>query len=145
MANAFLEYLIGQENASVIRGVVELSVRTREDDEFAEYYGLVDEWFILEYHTTSLVGGCVIDTRGWRIVGKAERKLHSRKDRCETTNRSCGMLAGVAQLDTYLSHVNVSHCLVFMCRCNLSKFGKVPLELCHDSAAKPSRILQRSC
>ena len=43
MANAFLEYLIGQENASVIRGVVELSVRTREDDEFAEYYGLVDE------------------------------------------------------------------------------------------------------
>lgn len=43
MANAFLEYLIGKENASVIRGIVELSVMGREEDEFAEFYGLVDE------------------------------------------------------------------------------------------------------
>lgn len=43
MANAFLEHLIGKENASVIRGIVELSVRGQEDDEYAAYYGLLDE------------------------------------------------------------------------------------------------------
>jgi putative intracellular protease/amidase len=42
MANAFLDYLIGKPNAEVIRNTVELSVKSQGDDEFAEYYGLVD-------------------------------------------------------------------------------------------------------
>ncbi|KAH8079448.1 class I glutamine amidotransferase-like protein [Cristinia sonorae] len=41
MASAFLEYLIGDEVASKIRGVVELSVKKEDDDEFAAFYGLI--------------------------------------------------------------------------------------------------------
>jgi transcriptional regulator GlxA family with amidase domain len=41
MAYAFLEHLVGHEVANAIRGVVEVSVRKQDDDEFAEFYGLV--------------------------------------------------------------------------------------------------------
>ena len=41
MANAFLVHLVGEEIARTIRGIVELSARERDDDEFAEFYGLV--------------------------------------------------------------------------------------------------------
>ncbi|KAL0960192.1 hypothetical protein HGRIS_011826 [Hohenbuehelia grisea] len=41
MASAFLDFLVGKEQATIIRGVVELSARAQDDDEFAEYYGLV--------------------------------------------------------------------------------------------------------
>ncbi|KAF7966816.1 hypothetical protein HWV62_36947 [Athelia sp. TMB] len=41
MASAFLEHLIGKEDAEVIRNIVELSVKEAGDDEFAEHYGLV--------------------------------------------------------------------------------------------------------
>ena len=43
MANAFLVHLVGEDVAKVIRGIVELSVRASDDDEFAAYYGLVGE------------------------------------------------------------------------------------------------------
>jgi flagellar motor component MotA len=41
MAYAFLEQLVGRATANVIRGVVEVSVREHNDDEFAEFHGLV--------------------------------------------------------------------------------------------------------
>ncbi|KAF7980376.1 hypothetical protein HWV62_38841 [Athelia sp. TMB] len=41
MANAFLEHLIGKEDAEIIRNIVELSVKEAGDDEFAEHHGLV--------------------------------------------------------------------------------------------------------
>lgn len=41
MANAFLQHLIGKEDTKTIIGVVELSARGEEDDEFAEYWDLV--------------------------------------------------------------------------------------------------------
>lgn len=42
MAYAFLVRLIGKESTEVIRNVVELSVKGDDDDEFADYYGLLD-------------------------------------------------------------------------------------------------------
>ncbi|EIN06460.1 class I glutamine amidotransferase-like protein [Punctularia strigosozonata HHB-11173 SS5] len=41
MANAFLQHLIGDEYAEKIRGVVELSAKTADDDPWAAYYDLV--------------------------------------------------------------------------------------------------------
>ncbi len=41
MTNAFLEHLVGSEVASTIRGVVEVSIRKDDDDEFAAFHGLV--------------------------------------------------------------------------------------------------------
>ncbi|KAK7034029.1 hypothetical protein VNI00_012460 [Paramarasmius palmivorus] len=41
LANAFLEYLAGKTFAEEIRGVIELSKRGDEDDEFAEYHGII--------------------------------------------------------------------------------------------------------
>lgn len=41
MANAFLIHLLGEETAEFIRGVIELSARNQDDDEFAAYYGLI--------------------------------------------------------------------------------------------------------
>ena len=41
MAYAFLEHLVGSEVANTVRGVVELSVKGRDEDEFAEVHGLV--------------------------------------------------------------------------------------------------------
>lgn len=41
MAAAFLVHLIGNELTTFVRGIVELGVRTQDDDEFARYYGLV--------------------------------------------------------------------------------------------------------
>jgi hypothetical protein len=43
MANAFLQHLIGEPNAEVIRHRVEMSARTKGDDEFAEHYGLLKD------------------------------------------------------------------------------------------------------
>jgi hypothetical protein len=43
MGNAFLHYLIGDPNAEIIRHIVELSAKDQGDDEFAEYYGLLDD------------------------------------------------------------------------------------------------------
>lgn len=41
MAGAFLEHLVGAEVALAIRGVVEASAKTADDDEWAAFYGLV--------------------------------------------------------------------------------------------------------
>ena len=41
MGYAFLEKLVGSALASNIRGIVELSIKKEDEDEFAEYYGLV--------------------------------------------------------------------------------------------------------
>lgn len=41
MAFSFLVFLVGKELAEVVRGIVELGIHAREDDEFAEFYGLV--------------------------------------------------------------------------------------------------------
>ncbi|KAF9648219.1 class I glutamine amidotransferase-like protein [Thelephora ganbajun] len=41
MSSAFLEFLAGKEFAAFVRGRIELGVRNREDDEFAELHGLV--------------------------------------------------------------------------------------------------------
>ena len=41
MAYAFLEELVGFELANSIRGIVELGIRKEDDDEFAEFFGLV--------------------------------------------------------------------------------------------------------
>ncbi|KAL0960244.1 hypothetical protein HGRIS_011876 [Hohenbuehelia grisea] len=41
MASAFLDFLVGKEQATIIRGIVELSAKAQDDDEFAEYWGLV--------------------------------------------------------------------------------------------------------
>jgi hypothetical protein len=41
MASAFIEHLMGEDIARHIRGIVELSVKGRDDDEFADYHGLV--------------------------------------------------------------------------------------------------------
>ena len=43
MGNAFLHYLIGDPNAEIIRHIVELSAKDQGDDEFAGYYGLLDD------------------------------------------------------------------------------------------------------
>ncbi|EJD03102.1 uncharacterized protein FOMMEDRAFT_28685 [Fomitiporia mediterranea MF3/22] len=42
MANAFLVHLVGEDVAKTIRGVVELSARAEDEDEFASVYGLLD-------------------------------------------------------------------------------------------------------
>ena len=41
MAHAFLKHLVGQEIATAIRGIVEVSAREQDDDEFAEFYHLL--------------------------------------------------------------------------------------------------------
>ncbi|EKM54248.1 uncharacterized protein PHACADRAFT_257967 [Phanerochaete carnosa HHB-10118-sp] len=41
MAYAFLEHLVGSEVSSVVRNIIELPVRSQEDDEFAEHYKLL--------------------------------------------------------------------------------------------------------
>lgn len=41
MTNAFLTHLVGEEIAKQIRGIVELSEREQDDDEFAAFHGLV--------------------------------------------------------------------------------------------------------
>ncbi|KAI0696700.1 class I glutamine amidotransferase-like protein [Cytidiella melzeri] len=41
MGYTFVKHLVGHENAEVARGVVELSVRGKDDDEFAKLYKLV--------------------------------------------------------------------------------------------------------
>ena len=41
MANAFLTHLVGDEIMTAVRGIVELSARQENQDEFAKYYGLV--------------------------------------------------------------------------------------------------------
>ena len=41
MGYAFLELLIGAERATTIRGIIELSIKNQDDDEFAEFFGLV--------------------------------------------------------------------------------------------------------
>ena len=41
MANAFIEYLWGADTAKKIRGITELSVHAEDDDEYAEFHGLV--------------------------------------------------------------------------------------------------------
>ena len=41
MGYAFLEHLVGNKVATVIRGIVELPLRQQDEDEFAEFYKLV--------------------------------------------------------------------------------------------------------
>ena len=41
MGYAFLQHLVGNDIADFIRGIVEVSVRKQDDDEFAEYHGLL--------------------------------------------------------------------------------------------------------
>ena len=41
MTAAFIEHLAGKEESAKIRGIIELSVKGADDDEFAEWYGLV--------------------------------------------------------------------------------------------------------
>ena len=41
MGFAFLQHLVGDEIANFIRGIVEVSIRSQDDDEFAEFYGLI--------------------------------------------------------------------------------------------------------
>ena len=41
MANAFLVHLVGEDIAKVVRGFVELSARGPDEDEFAEFHGLL--------------------------------------------------------------------------------------------------------
>ena len=41
MAAAFLMHLCGDEVTRYARGIIELGVRNKGDDEFAEYYGLI--------------------------------------------------------------------------------------------------------
>ena len=41
MGYAFMQHLVGHEVAEKVRGIVELSAHTQDDDEFAEFYGLV--------------------------------------------------------------------------------------------------------
>jgi len=43
LGHAFMEYLIGKPNAEVVRNICELSTRGQGDDEFAAYYGLLDD------------------------------------------------------------------------------------------------------
>ncbi|EJD03100.1 class I glutamine amidotransferase-like protein [Fomitiporia mediterranea MF3/22] len=43
MANAFLVHLVGKDVAERIRGIVELSAKAQDEDEFAGVYGLLDE------------------------------------------------------------------------------------------------------
>ncbi|KIM83437.1 hypothetical protein PILCRDRAFT_88218 [Piloderma croceum F 1598] len=43
MANGFLQHLIGEPNAEVIRHRVEMSTRTEGEDEFAEHFGLLKD------------------------------------------------------------------------------------------------------
>jgi len=43
MGNAFLQHLIGKPTAEIIRHFVELGYRAEEEDEFAEYYGLLED------------------------------------------------------------------------------------------------------
>ncbi|EJD03101.1 class I glutamine amidotransferase-like protein [Fomitiporia mediterranea MF3/22] len=42
MANAFLVHLVGEDVAKTIRGIVELSARAEDEDEFAGVHGLLD-------------------------------------------------------------------------------------------------------
>ena len=41
MAAAFIEYLAGKEQSDRIRGIIELSVKGPDEDEFAKWHGLV--------------------------------------------------------------------------------------------------------
>jgi hypothetical protein len=41
MAAAFIEHLAGKEQSDKIRGIIELSVKNADDDEFAQWHGLV--------------------------------------------------------------------------------------------------------
>ncbi len=41
MGYAFLEHLVGHELANTVRGVIEPNIRKQDEDEFAEFYGLV--------------------------------------------------------------------------------------------------------
>lgn len=41
MAAAFIEHLGGKEQSDKIRGTIELSVKGPDDDEFAQWHGLV--------------------------------------------------------------------------------------------------------
>jgi len=41
MAAAFIEHLVGKEQSDKIRGRIELSVKGPDDDEFAQWHGLV--------------------------------------------------------------------------------------------------------
>ena len=41
MAISFIEHLVGKKITEHIRGIVELSERKEDDDEFAEMYGLL--------------------------------------------------------------------------------------------------------
>jgi len=41
MAAAFIEHLAGKEQGDKIRGIIELSVKGPDDDEFAKWHGLV--------------------------------------------------------------------------------------------------------
>lgn len=41
MAAAFIEHLAGKEQSDRIRGIIELSVKGPDEDEFAEWHGLV--------------------------------------------------------------------------------------------------------
>lgn len=40
MGYAFMQHLVGHEVSNTIRGIVELSVHEKNDDEFAEFYKL---------------------------------------------------------------------------------------------------------
>ena len=40
MGHGFLKHLVGDDVANAIRGIVEVSVHTRDDDPFAEFYHL---------------------------------------------------------------------------------------------------------
>ena len=41
MAYAFLVHIEGKEVAEALRGAIELSLKEADDDEFAEFFGLV--------------------------------------------------------------------------------------------------------
>lgn len=41
MANAFLIHLNGEDFSKAVRGVVELSAKGEDEDEFAEFYNLI--------------------------------------------------------------------------------------------------------
>jgi hypothetical protein len=55
MGNAFLQHLIGKPTAEIIRHFVELGYRAEEDDEFAEYYGLLEDYSVLQNNLQSRV------------------------------------------------------------------------------------------
>lgn len=41
MANAFLTHLVGEDTTTLIRNVIELTVREQDDDEFAAVHNAV--------------------------------------------------------------------------------------------------------